>query len=164
MKVISKQKNSKMCIICGLDNPIGLKAPFYNMQDGSVMTQFKYREVDQSYPQRVHGGMISSMLDELAGRALWVQDETQFGVTMTMETKFRKPIPYDVALLGKGEITKTIGRFFIAKAYIMNQDGKIYAEYTGKFLKLPVDEISKDINYHEELCYDVKDDITNINY
>lgn len=33
MKVVSKQGNSKMCIICGLDNEYGLKAPFYNMED-----------------------------------------------------------------------------------------------------------------------------------
>ena len=44
MKVISKQRNSKMCIICGLDNKYGLKAPFYNMEDGSVMTKFQYSE------------------------------------------------------------------------------------------------------------------------
>ena len=48
MKVISKQRNSKMCIICGLDNEYGLRAPFYNMEDGSVMTKFQYREEHQS--------------------------------------------------------------------------------------------------------------------
>ena len=35
MKVISKQRNSKMCIICGLDNEYGLRAPFYNMEDSN---------------------------------------------------------------------------------------------------------------------------------
>ena len=31
MKVISKQSNSKMCVICGMDNKFGLRAQFYNM-------------------------------------------------------------------------------------------------------------------------------------
>ena len=49
MRVISKQRNSKMCIMCGLDNEYGVKAPFYNMEDGSVMTLFRYRYQHQSY-------------------------------------------------------------------------------------------------------------------
>lgn len=40
MKVIRKQRNSRMCIICGLDNEAGVKAPFYVMEDSCVMTPF----------------------------------------------------------------------------------------------------------------------------
>ena len=68
MKVISKQTNSKMCFICGMDNPIGLKVQFYNMEDKSVMCMFSYKEEHQSFPNRVHGGLISTMLDELGLR------------------------------------------------------------------------------------------------
>ena len=89
MKVVGKQRNSKMCFICGMDNPIGLKAQFYNMEDGSVMTKFQYREEHQSFPQRVHGGLIATMLDELGLRALWAKgSEERFGVTLSMESKF----------------------------------------------------------------------------
>lgn len=49
MKVTSKQRNSKMCVICGMDNPFGVKAQFYNMEDGSVITPFKFKEEHQSY-------------------------------------------------------------------------------------------------------------------
>ena len=52
MKVISKQKNSKLCFICGMDNPVGLKAQFYSMEDGSVMNLFKYNDEFQSYPRK----------------------------------------------------------------------------------------------------------------
>ena len=34
MKILSKQNNSRMCVICGLDNPYGVQAPFYEMEDG----------------------------------------------------------------------------------------------------------------------------------
>ena len=47
MKVVSKQRNSKMCAICGMDNKYGLHAQFYNMEDSSVMTKFRYREEHQ---------------------------------------------------------------------------------------------------------------------
>lgn len=71
MKVLSKQRNSKMCAICGLDNKFGVRAHFYNMEDNSVMTPFMFREEHQSYPGRVHGGLIAAMLDELGLRACW---------------------------------------------------------------------------------------------
>ena len=75
--------------MCGLDNPYGVRAPFYNIVDGSVMSIFKYREQHQSYPGRVHGGLITAMLDELGFRALWADElnESSFGVTTSLETK-----------------------------------------------------------------------------
>ena len=97
MKILSKQKNSRMCMICGLDNEYGVNAPFYNMEDGSVMTVFRYKEQHQSYPGRVHGGMITAMLDEMGLRSLWAKElsEETFGVTISLDTKYRKPVPYE---------------------------------------------------------------------
>ena len=40
------------------------------------------------------------MLDELGFRALWVHDEETLGVTLKLETKYRKPVPYGVPLKG----------------------------------------------------------------
>ena len=60
MKVICKQRNSRMCVICGLDNPFGVRAPFYTMDDGSVMSCFQFAAHHQSYPGRVHGGIITA--------------------------------------------------------------------------------------------------------
>ena len=36
MKVVKKQSNSKSCIICGMENNLGLKAQFYELEDKSV--------------------------------------------------------------------------------------------------------------------------------
>ena len=63
MKIISKQNNSRMCVVCGLENDYGIKAPFYNMEDGSVMTIFKYKDIHQSYPNRVHALFNNNALD-----------------------------------------------------------------------------------------------------
>lgn len=40
MKVVQEQRNSRMCAICGSDNPACARASFYNMEDGSVRTVF----------------------------------------------------------------------------------------------------------------------------
>lgn len=67
MKVTKKQFNTRKCFICGMENERGVKAPFYEMEDKSVVSYVTFDELHQSYPGRVHGGIISAMLDEVAG-------------------------------------------------------------------------------------------------
>ena len=153
-----------MCIMCGLDNEYGLRAPFYSMADGSVASLFSYREGHQSYPGRVHGGLITAMLDEMGLRALWAQegDEKTFGVTMSIETKFRKPVPYDIELLGRAEVLKETGNFLTADAKILSRDGTPLATAIIKYIKLDVEKIREGVIPHEELCYLIEDGVTEI--
>ena len=164
MKVVSKQTNSKMCIICGLENQIGLKGNFYNMEDGSVGAIFTFKPEHQSYPERVHGGMVSALLDELAGRALWVTDPELFGVTATMSVKFRKPVPYGVELFGKGEITKKTGRLFTAVAKIVDKNKTVLAELEGNYIILPASKIVENTEFskEEDVNFVVPDNVTEI--
>lgn len=164
MKVTSKQRNSKMCVICGMDNPFGVKAQFYNMEDGSVITPFKFKEEHQSYPGRVHGGLIAAMLDELGLRACWTDGETTWGVTMTIEVKYRKPVPYETKLFGRGVVTKDMTKFLKVKAEILNEKGEVLAEAEVKYIKLTVEQIAGEVDAHEEMCYLIDDGVTDISF
>lgn len=162
MKVVRKQRNSRMCIICGLDNEYGVQAPFYVMEDGSVMTLFSYREKHQSYPGRVHGGMITAMLDELGLRSLWTESDDIFGVTTGMTTKFKRPVPYGVLLKGKGRIIKNSPLFVESLAEIYDGENHLLASGEIRYLKMPVERIQEGISYHEEVCYLVEDGVKEI--
>lgn len=164
MKVVGKQKNSRMCIICGLDNAYGVKAPFYNMEDGSVMSLFRYREQHQSYPGRVHGGLITAMLDEMGLRALWAKElsEESFGVTMSLDTKYHKPVPYEEPLIGKGIIVRNTPKFCVTEASIMDIHGNKLAAGTIRYIKLSVNEIAENASAHEEMPYLIEDDVKEI--
>ena len=164
MKVVSKQRNSKMCAICGMDNKYGVHAQFYNMEDGSVMTKFKYREEHQSYPGRVHGGLITAMLDEMGLRALWAKDgkEENFGVTMSLDTKYRKPVPYETELIGKGILIKENSKFFVVDSKILDLEGNVLANGIIKYIKLDTNKINENIDAHEEMCYLIEDDVKEI--
>ncbi|MDE6059221.1 MAG: PaaI family thioesterase [Clostridia bacterium] len=164
LKVKGKQRNSKMCVMCGLDNPAGIRAPFYSMEDGSVITLFSYREEHQSYPGRVHGGLITAMLDELGLRALWAKEgeEKTYGVTTSLETKYRKPVPYGVPLLARGVIEKESGHFLTAACAVYNMAGDLLANAEIKYIKLDVNKIQEGVNEHEEMCYLIEDGVTEI--
>ena len=163
MKVVSKQNNSNMCLICGINNKFGVKASFYNMEDGSVGGLFTFLPEHQSYPDRVHGGMISTMIDELAGRALWVTQPDKIAVTIDLSVKYRKPVPYGVRLIGKGVITEMLSRAYTAKCAIMDSDGNVLADGTARYFMIPVDKIS-DAPIDDEINIFVPDDVKEIKF
>lgn len=164
MKVLSKQTNSKYCIICGMDNAYGVKAQFYNMEDDSIGCLLTYIPEHQSYPGRVHGGMVSALLDELIGRALWVNEPEAYGVTTSLDVSFRKPVPYNTPLKARATLTYNSSRGFYGEGYLYDMDGKILAQASAKYLKLPAKLISTDTDINAEMCYNVKDDIAEIDF
>lgn len=160
MKVIKKQTNSKMCFICGIDNEFGLKAPFYEMEDKTVVSLFSYKECHQSYPGRVHGGLITAMLDEIAGRAIWIDEPETWGVTMNLNIKFRKAVPYDTPLKAVGKIIKNTHRIFVGIASMYDIDNNLLVEAEVTYIKLPISKIAEDV--HEDVNILIPDDVKEI--
>jgi uncharacterized protein (TIGR00369 family) len=142
-KVTRKQKNCKMCLVCGLKNRFGLKAFFYELENDEVVAIFKPIEEHQSYPGRLHGGIATAILDETIGRAIMAKhDHEIWGVTAEVSTRYKEPIPLDEELRVVGRITKETKRFFEGTGEILLQNGKIAATGRGKYIKLPLEKIA----------------------
>lgn len=151
-----------MCFICGMDNPIGLKAQFYNMEDGSVMTPFVFRKEHQSFPERVHGGLAATMIDELGLRAMWAKDQSEesFGVTMSLSVKYRKPVPYDEELFARGIVVKETPKFVTIVSEIYDRAGELLVNGEAVYIKLSPEQIVSDaVDTHDEMCYLIEDDV-----
>lgn len=162
MKVIRKQNNTHDCLICGMDNKLGLQAQFYEVENDTVIAKFMFKDEHQSYPGRTHGGMISALLDELVGRAIWITDPNMWGVTMTLNVKFRKPVPLNTELRGVGRIDSQTSRTFSGSGEITDLDGNVLAEATAVYMKLPINKISEGTNDAEAANVFVPDDVENI--
>jgi acyl-coenzyme A thioesterase PaaI-like protein len=142
-RVLRKQPNSKMCLVCGLKNDGGLKASFYELGNGELVAIFTPRDEHQSYPGRLHGGMITAMLDETIGRAVLIGCTNGFwGVTVEFTTRFKKPVPLGVELRVVGRIVKEEGRVFEGTGEILLPDGEVAATGVGKYVKLPLSRIA----------------------
>jgi hypothetical protein len=61
---MEKQPNSRMCFVCGIDNPIGLHLHFYTDDEGHYIGRLGPRLEHQGYPGHLGGGIISALLDE----------------------------------------------------------------------------------------------------
>ncbi len=142
-KITGKQPNSKMCLVCGLKNPLGLRALFYETDNKELIAVFKPTEEHQSYPNRLHGGVASAILDETIGRAILMHhDHEVWGVTIEIKTRFKKPIPLDGEIKVIGRITKESGRIFEGTGELILANGEVAATAEGKYIKLLIEQIS----------------------
>ena len=142
-RVLRKQKNSKMCLVCGLKNPYGLRSFFYELESGELLAVFTPMEEHQSYPGRLHGGIAAAILDETIGRAIMMKyEEDYWGVTIEFTSKYKKPVPLDEELRVIGRITKDTRRIFEGTGEIILQDGSVAVEGYGKYIKLPLSKIA----------------------
>jgi uncharacterized protein (TIGR00369 family) len=142
-KVITKQPNSKMCLVCGLKNPFGLHTSFFELDNEELLAIFTSRKEHQSYPGRLHGGISSTILDETMGRAIMIKSAGEvWGVTVELNIRFKKPVPLNQELRVIGRITMDSNRFFEGTGELLLDDGSIAAEGQGKYLKVPLEKIA----------------------
>lgn len=156
IKVIKTQNNSKNCIICGMDNPLSVKAPFYILEDETVASVFKFKTEHQSYPDRTHGGMVGALLDELMGRALWIYEPETFGVTTTLTITYRKAVPLNTLIKARAYITFMSTRGFVAKGELFDMENNLLATGESKYFKMPFQKVfDENSTQHEEMCYEM---------
>ena len=139
---MQKQPNSRMCFVCGMQNPIGLKAFFYQDEEGRVVAHFTGKEEHQGYPGAMHGGIVTALLDEVIARVAIAQD-LLWGVTAKLEVRFRHPVPLEQPLTLVGEITRLRRRTLEGRAEIRLEDGTVAAEAEGVYIRLPQEEIER---------------------
>jgi acyl-coenzyme A thioesterase PaaI-like protein len=124
-----KQPNSKMCFICGLENPVGLHLHIYETDPGVVETTYTAPEHFQGYPGVLHGGIVGALIDEIAGRSLMGRDpdNPRFMFTAKLEVKYRKNVPV-------GKLLKIIGRAGKSKSRSAEAWAGIYKAESNELL------------------------------
>ena len=116
---------SDMCFGCGKNNPCGLKLKFD--WDGKVIkSEFTPAELHQGWKGIIHGGILTSLLDEAMGYAACFEDVG--GVTATMEVRLRRPVSVGQPLLITAWVTRKARRFVKTGARLTLKDGTVVAE------------------------------------
>lgn len=142
-KVNKKQQNSRKCLVCGLQNDLGLKASFYELENGELVAVFTPIEEHQSYPRRMHGGIAGAILDETIGRLMMIKDPTLFGVTVELNLKYRKPVPLNEELRVVARVTRDTRKLFEGTGEILLKNGDVAVSGWGKYWKIPMKEMEE---------------------
>jgi uncharacterized protein (TIGR00369 family) len=123
------------CFGCGAANPHGLHLKF-TPGDNGVQATFTPQGVHQGYEDVVHGGIISTLLDEamawaVAAAGIWA-------VTGEMQVRFRKPLHVGETVTLRGTVTDIRTRAISASGEIVREaDGQIIATATALFVRVP---------------------------
>ena len=152
-----KQPNSRMCFICGLENPIGLHLHIYETEPGVIESKYIAPDHFQGYPGVLHGGIVAAILDEISGRAhMGDAVNPRFMFTGKLEVKYRKNVPVGKLLKIIGRAGRVRSKMAESWAGIYDESGDLLAEANALHINVPDDQF--DLSKLDELGWKVYPD------
>lgn len=142
-----QQPSARWCFVCGVENPCGLKIRFFNHGLHRVLARVTLGEQYQSYPGMVHGGVLTTILDEAMGRAILAEEgsdtieDARFMFTAKLEMRFRKAVPLHQEFTVFGEVEKDRGRMVTVRGEIRLADGSVAVEGAATLMDIPSDQV-----------------------
>jgi uncharacterized protein (TIGR00369 family) len=139
-KLKSTEKSVKFesygnCFVCGENNPGGLRLQFkIDRERKTLKTAFTPGSVFQGYDGVVHGGILSTLLDEATAKLAY--ELGHLVVTASLEIRFKKAAPIGKRLLAFGEITEMTPRLIRARSELTLEDGTVVATATSTLMRV----------------------------
>lgn len=121
------KKEGYYCFGCSPDNPYGIHMDFY--EDGDEIISFwKPESRFQGWIDTMHGGILSTVIDEAAGWVI-VRKLQTCGVTARLEVDYKKPVMTDETQLTiKAHITGQRRNLVTIDVKIENSKGELCTE------------------------------------
>lgn len=123
---------TKHCFGCGRDNPIGLKLDM-KLDGDRCVAYFTPQAEHESYGDRMHGGLTSTLLDEVMGDYVF-RKAGKPAYTARLEIRFRSAIRIGETVKVEGWPEVHRGRLFIMKGKITHADGTPAAEAKAEMM------------------------------
>ena len=124
----ANQSEFPMCFGCGKENPVSLKLKFVKNGD-EARCECIISEFYQGWRGFVHGGIISTILDEAMAYTYFPDVK---GVTAKTEIRIRQPVPIGVPLVVTGKLIKKTRKLLTTTAVLTLHDGTVLAESTAQ--------------------------------
>lgn len=126
----------KHCFGCSPVNPAGLKMEFYT-DEQSIISWVSVPEHLCGWNNLVHGGVVSTILDEVMGWAA-IHLLKLIVLTKTMTIDFLQPVFIDDELKAEGRILESDSdNEVVIGGYVHNKRGDLCAKATGIFSHFP---------------------------
>ena len=134
------------CYACSPTNPSGLHMEFF-LEGDELVGKWDPSEDYQGFHDILHGGIQSTMMDEIASWVVFMMLDTA-GMTYQLNTRFRKPV-----LISKGTITvratlhRQQKRIAEIEARLYDGEKMLCAESQANYFIMPRDKAVKELHF-----------------
>ena len=122
------------CIVCGSTNPKGLQIRYYEVSD-AVCADWTPTSDWESFAGTIHGGIITTVLDEAMSKAIIARDWE--ALTVDLRVRFRGRVAPGDALRVRGWVIEKQKRKIVAEATLTTAAGEERAHAWATFLVPP---------------------------
>jgi len=123
----------KECFACGIGNPTGLHLHFEVGPDGIAFADWQPTPQFRSYPDRVHGGIIATMLDSAIVHALFARGVC--GVTAELTLRYVLSVNLTDPVRVTGWVESDRHKLYLCRAEV-HQAGELAVRASAKFLPI----------------------------
>ncbi len=128
-----KLEDDGYCFVCGPKNPIGLKLDFH-FNGKTIKTEFIPKKEHQGYLNIIHGGIISTVLDEAMVKLAIAMN--MLAVTASMEIRLRKAVNVGEKITIEAKMLKITSKLLESSAKAVTENNVVVAEAKGKLVRL----------------------------
>ena len=119
------------CFACGNTNPIGMGLRI-ELEDGRASTTWSPGVDFVGWSDRVHGGLLATVLDEVMAWAPSKDDA--WAVTSRLSVRFHSPASPGEPLTAVGWVASRRRRIYEVRGEMRAPGGRLVAEATGTYL------------------------------
>ncbi|MBM3294770.1 MAG: PaaI family thioesterase [Candidatus Aminicenantes bacterium] len=131
-----KITDDHFCFACGQDNPDGLRLRMEYPGPGRCRAEFVPGRKFQGWLGILHGGIISTLLDEGFAHAYGGVERGRgaAAVTAEMTVRFKKPAKTGQKCVLEGRVVGRDRKIITCKSVLKDEDGVEIASATGKLI------------------------------
>ncbi|PIQ94542.1 MAG: PaaI family thioesterase [Nitrospirae bacterium CG_4_10_14_0_8_um_filter_41_23] len=129
---MKKLEDDNYCFVCGEKNPRGLHLKF-SIHEGKASAEFIPQKIHQGYKDIIHGGLISTLLDEAMVKAALLQGIP--AITAEITVRFKNPLMAGEKAIVEATIIRMNKKIIETSAIVKKSDNTIVAEGHAKLLR-----------------------------
>ncbi|HZL85785.1 MAG TPA: hypothetical protein VFD07_10455 [Candidatus Krumholzibacteria bacterium] len=131
---------TRSCMVCGQDNPVGLRARSYKSGD-LVQLPFTTRVEYAGWSNVMHGGFIAMVLDEvMTWAAILGSSLPCFAADFSV--RLQEALPASISCTAMARMRENRRKVFDTEAWLEDDAGRVYARASGRYLPVPAERMA----------------------
>jgi len=127
-------KDDGWCFACGPENPQGLHLGGFRFENGDCVCEFTPERHHQSWVGITHGGILTTLLDEMMLHAIRARGGQ--ALTGELTVRFKAPVEIGTTMHIRARVVSQRKNLIVTQGEVRLPDGRIAAQADAKFMSV----------------------------